>query len=110
MLGGEPPLRGASPRATMAKQVTEKARPLRVLRPDAPSGFERVLERALAKDPAQRYQSIAEFCDALTRARLEPTRPFMATLPTHAVLPFGNSSPHPDNEHLSDGIPDQSTN
>src|SRR5881392_3659931 len=110
MLGGEPPLRGASPRATMAKQVTEKARPLRVLRPDAPSGFERVLERALAKDPAQRYQSIAEFCDALTRARLEPTRPFMATMRTIAVLPFVNSSPDPDNEYLSDGITDELIN
>ena len=110
MLGGEPPLRGASPRATMAKQVTEKARPLRVLRPDAPSGFERVLERALAKDPAQRYPSIAEFCDALTRARLEPTRPFMATMRTIAVLPFVNSSPDPDNEYLSDGITDELIN
>src|SRR5438045_5321392 len=96
MLAGEPPFRGSSPRATMAKQVTEKARPLRVLRPDAPSGFERVMEKALAKDPAQRYQSIAEFCDALTRARLEPTRPFMATMRTIAVLPFVHSRPDPD--------------
>ncbi len=51
-LAGEPPFRGATPRATMAKQVTERARPLRALRPDAPSGFERVLEKALAKDPS----------------------------------------------------------
>src|SRR5438477_1040913 len=36
MLAGEPPFRGSSPRATMAKQVTERARPLRALRPDAP--------------------------------------------------------------------------
>src|SRR2546429_5708635 len=110
MIAGEPPFKGATPRATMAKQVTEKARPLRVLRPDAPSGFERVLERALAKDPAQRYQSVAEFCDALTRARLEPTRPFMATMRTIAVLPFVNSSPDPDNEYLSDGITDELIN
>src|SRR5215208_509207 len=32
MLAGEPPLKGSSPRATMAKQVTEKPRPLRSLR------------------------------------------------------------------------------
>src|SRR5207249_2316308 len=49
MVAGEPPLKGASPRATMAKQVTERARPLRLLRPDAPAGFERVLERAVRR-------------------------------------------------------------
>src|SRR3954453_21419647 len=74
MLAGEPPFRGDSPRATMAKQVTEKSRPLRLLRPDAPVAFERILEKALAKDPAARYQTILEFCDALTRAKKEPNR------------------------------------
>src|SRR6202171_4293420 len=71
MVAGEPPLKGATPRATMAKQVTEEARALRILRPDAPAGFERVLEKALAKDPLERYPTVVEFCDALRRARLE---------------------------------------
>ena len=110
MLAGEPPLKGATPRATMAKQVTEKARPLRILRPDAPAGFERVLEKALAKDPLQRFPSIVDFSDALTRARLEPNRPFVAATRTIAVLPFVNSSPDPDNEYLSDGITDELIN
>ena len=110
MLAGEPPFKGATPRATMAKQVTERARPLRTLRPDAPAGFERVLEKALAKDPVQRFPTIVEFCGALTRARLEPNRPFAATTRTIAVLPFVNSSPDPDNEYLSDGITDELIN
>ncbi len=110
MLAGEPPFRGATPRATMAKQVTEKARPLRTLRPDAPAGFERVLEKALAKDPAQRFPTIADFCDALSRARSEPNRPFAMTTRTIAVLPFVNASPDPDNEYLSDGITDELIN
>jgi len=110
MVAGEPPFKGPTPRATMAKQVTEKARPLRVLRPDAPSGFERVLEKALAKDPLQRFPSVVDFCDALTRARLETSRPFSATTRTIAVLPFVNSSPDPDNEYLSDGITDELIN
>lgn len=110
MIAGEPPLRGATPRATMAKQVTERARPVRALRPDAPAGFERVLEKALAKDPAERYPTIAEFCDALTRARSEPSRPFTMTARSIAVLPFVNSSPDPDNEYLSDGITDELIN
>jgi len=110
MLAGQPPLKGATPRATMAKQVTEKARPVRTLRPDAPAGFERVLERALAKNPAQRFSSIVQFCDALSHARSEPNRPFIGTTRTIAVLPFVNSSPDPDNEYLSDGITDELIN
>ncbi|MFL5530348.1 MAG: protein kinase domain-containing protein [Gemmatimonadaceae bacterium] len=110
MLAGEPPLKGATPRATMAKQVTERPRPLRSLRPDAPLGFERVLERALAKDPSQRYASVVEFCNALDTARSEPNRPFVMTTRTIAVLPFVNSSPDPDNEYLSDGITDELIN
>jgi serine/threonine protein kinase/Tfp pilus assembly protein PilF len=110
MLAGEPPFRGTSARATMAKQVTERARPLRTLRPDAPSGFEKVLEKALAKDPSQRFASIMEFCGALNRARSEPNRPFAMTTRTIAVLPFVNASPDPDNEYLSDGITDELIN
>src|SRR3954464_558423 len=110
MLAGEPPLAGGTARATMAKQVTERPRPLRALRPDAPAGFERVLEKALAKNPAERFTTIAEFCDALNRARTEPTRPFTMTTRTIAVLPFVNSSPDPDNEYLSDGITDELIN
>ena len=110
MLAGEPPFRGTSARATMAKQVTERARPLRTLRPDAPSGFERVLEKALAKNPAERFASITEFCNALDRARSEPNRAFAMTTRTIAVLPFVNASPDPDNEYLSDGITDELIN
>jgi serine/threonine protein kinase/tetratricopeptide (TPR) repeat protein len=110
MLAGQPPFKGATPRATMAKQVTEKVRPVRTLRPDAPAGFERVLERALAKNPAERFSTIVQFCDALSHARSEPNRPFAATTRTIAVLPFVNSSPDPDNEYLSDGITDELIN
>jgi serine/threonine-protein kinase len=110
MAAGEPPFKGTSARATMAKQVTERARPLRTLRPDAPSGFERVLEKALAKDPAQRYSTVVEFCEALDHARSEPNRPFAMTTRTIAVLPFVNASPDPDNEYLSDGITDELIN
>jgi serine/threonine-protein kinase len=107
MLAGEPPFRGASARATMAKQVTEKPRPLRSLRPDVSPGIEHVLLKALAKDPAQRYTTITEFTAALEQGRKETGRRFATTTRTIAVLPFINASPDPDNEYLSDGITDE---
>jgi serine/threonine-protein kinase len=105
MLAGEPPLRGGSPRSTMARQVTEIPRPVRALRPDASVAAESVLARALAKDPAYRYATVAEFSTALA-ADLPVIHPIDAAR-SIAVLPFVNASPDPENEYLSDGITDE---
>ncbi len=105
MLVGEPPLRGTGPRATMAKQVTETPRPVRVLRPDVPLHVERALERALAKEPNRRFANLAEFLSAL-----QGEGPEGGAVPASrsvAVLPFVNASAEPDNEYLSDGITDE---
>jgi len=47
MLAGEPPLKAAGPRATMARHIAEVPRSVRALRPDAPPTVERALARAL---------------------------------------------------------------
>jgi serine/threonine protein kinase len=39
----------------MVKHATQAPKPLRDLSPDAPEGLQQVLDRMLAKDPAQRY-------------------------------------------------------
>jgi len=106
MLAGEPPLRGSGARATMAKQVTEVPRPVRALRPDAPIAVEQALARALAKDPAERFASAADFTAAL-HAEGPGARPAPAVTRSVAVLPFVNASPDADNEYLSDGITDE---
>ena len=106
MLAGEPPFRTASARATMARQVTETPRQLRTLRPEAPAGVERALVRALAKDPKERFASVAEFVAALT-AEKEATHSPSHAGRSVAVLPFVNASPDPENEYLSDGITDE---
>ena len=106
MLAGAPPLVGSGARATMAKQVTEAPRPVRALRPEVPAAVERALEKALAKDPLERFSSVAEFTDAL-QAEGPAGPPSPATTRSIAVLPFVNSSPDPENEYLSDGITDE---
>jgi len=105
MLAGEPPLRGAGARATMAKHVTETPRPVRALRPEVPAGAEGALARALAKDPAERFASVAAFVAALEAEG--PVRPSPTATRSVAVLPFVNASPDAENEYLSDGITDE---
>jgi serine/threonine-protein kinase len=105
MLAGEAPLKGAGPRETMARHISETPGPLRAVRPEVPSRVERALARALARDPADRYPTVAELVAALEDESAVPFTP--ASAPTIAVLPFVNSSPDPDSEYLSDGITDE---
>ncbi|HLA13539.1 MAG TPA: serine/threonine-protein kinase, partial [Gemmatimonadaceae bacterium] len=110
MLCGEPPFRGGSARSIMARQVTERPRSCRTLRPDVPGGIDEVLTKALAKDPAQRYAAVTEFVTALEEAKSTPRSRRRIITRTIAVLPFVNASPDPDNEYLSDGITDELIN
>jgi serine/threonine-protein kinase len=107
MLAGEPPFRSDSTRTTIARQVTEMPRSLRALRPDAPTGLERALSRALAKDPRQRFQRASDFIAALHEEASPGAGAAPARTRSIAVLPFVNASPDPDTEYLSDGITDE---
>lgn len=107
MLAGTPPIRGDTPRATMARQVTEIPRPVRAARPEVPTVVEDALARALAKDPAIRYRSVAEFVASLEADAPVDDRRFDANARSIAVLPFVNASPDPENDYLSDGITDE---
>jgi tRNA A-37 threonylcarbamoyl transferase component Bud32 len=68
MLAGQPPFRGDSPLATLALQVNAPLPKLRAINPAVPEAVEAMIERALAKDPAQRYPNAAEFRTALQAA------------------------------------------
>jgi serine/threonine protein kinase len=64
-LTGRPPFPDTNIMAQMLKHATEKPAPLYDFLPDVPAGLQNVLDRFLAKDPAQRYQTPAEAADAL---------------------------------------------
>ena len=57
LLVGRPPFIGPSPVSVAYMHVTEPPAPPSAHRPDLPPALEAVSLRALAKDPAQRYQS-----------------------------------------------------
>jgi serine/threonine-protein kinase len=105
MLTGAPPFTGDTGRAVMARHVTSTPKALRAIRPDVPGALDAAMERALAKDPKDRFPSVAEFVAAVQAGGPAP-RP-AAVDRCVAVLPFINASPDPDNEYLSDGITDE---
>ena len=68
MLAGEPPFTGHSVQAIVAKVMTERPVPLRTIRDTVPQNIEHAVMTALAKIPADRFSTAAEFAAALTNA------------------------------------------
>jgi serine/threonine-protein kinase len=68
MLAGEPPFEAENHLALLRKHVEVPPSPLRRVRKDVPAWLEAVVMRAIAKDPAQRFQTPAEMLAALATA------------------------------------------
>ena len=65
MLAGRPPFEGDSELAVLAQQMTAPPPRLPPERTDVPAAVERVVHRALEKDPAARYQTATQLCQEL---------------------------------------------
>jgi eukaryotic-like serine/threonine-protein kinase len=68
MLAGQPPFVGATAQQLLARHAIDPIPPLRTVRDTVPAGVEQSVTRALAKVPADRFATAADFADALTRA------------------------------------------
>lgn len=75
MLAGEPPYTGPTAQAIIAKRFSEPIPKLSTLRV-VPLGVELAVTRALARSPADRYRTVAEFAAALTRPAT-PAKPLL---------------------------------
>ena len=67
-LTGRPPYTGPTPLSVLRATDLGVYTPLRQAAPDCPPAIAEVIERAMARDPAQRFASAAEFATALRRA------------------------------------------
>jgi serine/threonine-protein kinase len=65
MLTGEPPFTGATVQAIVAKVMSERPTPIRTVRDTVPEPVEDAVLTALAKLPADRFATPAEFASAL---------------------------------------------
>ncbi|MFQ5512152.1 MAG: protein kinase [Candidatus Krumholzibacteriia bacterium] len=68
-LAGEPPFKGGFSEAVLYSILHEPPAPLAARRSDVPEELERIVMKALTKDPAQRYQTVGELVSDLTVLR-----------------------------------------
>ena len=66
MLAGEPPHTGSTMQAVIARVLTEEPRSVRATRASIPQRVADALERALAKLPADRFDTAHQFAEALS--------------------------------------------
>ncbi len=72
LLTGSVPFSGSNPFAVMTKQLNEAPPPLRMFRPDLSLALQEVINKALAKNPADRYQSATALAADLRAAVAAP--------------------------------------
>jgi serine/threonine-protein kinase len=68
LLTGRLPFRGASMTELMFVIANEPHQPVTAVRPDLPADLDSVIDRALAKEPSERYARGADMADALRAA------------------------------------------
>jgi serine/threonine-protein kinase len=88
MLSGKPPFQGPTPQATLMMRFMGPPRPLRPM-VQIEERVEAAIVRALAKDPAERYATAAEFADALAGRETLPPATTSARGPANAPAKKG---------------------
>jgi serine/threonine-protein kinase len=68
MLGGQPPF-GSGGREVLTRALTGRPSPLRNARPDVPQGLEQIVNTALARKPADRFNTASELAATLDEYR-----------------------------------------
>jgi serine/threonine protein kinase/Tfp pilus assembly protein PilF len=108
MLTGRMPFQAANSLALLHAMMTSDAPSVRGAKADIPVSLEKVVHRALARNPGERYQTMRELLRELegaTSARAAQPEGWVER--SIAVLPLINISPNPENEYICDGLAEE---
>jgi len=114
MISGELPFKGDNDIALIYSIVNEIPAPISQYVENIPANIDYALQKALQKNPAERYQTVSEFLGDLgdqsgkkefNTVRLAPVQ--TDTIQSIAVLPFNDMSPDKDQEYFCDGLAEE---
>jgi non-specific serine/threonine protein kinase len=123
MIVGLPPFAGRTAQVIMARHMMDPVPPMHSARPTVPQRLEHAVQRALAKVPGDRYDSLAQFATELaeieaegrlevgTRSASAPRSSAVSRVapyrPGILVLPFLNLSTTSGDDFLGSGLTDE---
>jgi len=116
LLAGRTPFKRANDAATLHAIIHDTPEPIARYKADATPELQRIVTKALAKRPDERYQSAADFAAdlmAIVRSLSSPDRTTGSIAigkPSIAVLPFTNMSRDEENEFFADGLAEELLN
>jgi serine/threonine protein kinase/tetratricopeptide (TPR) repeat protein len=114
MLTGRLPFAGQTEQAISFGIVYTQPEPVTALRSGLPVELDRIVAKALAKSPEERYQNPADvIVDLRSAATSRPTAHVgnvSQSQPSIAVLPFANMSADKENEYFGDGLAEEIIN
>lgn len=93
VLAGRPPLEGPSASATMVNQTAKKPTPLHQVRPGIPVALAKVVHKALAKNPANRFSSCNEFAENVIEAGIDANSSSVSSASNASAATLVQSSP-----------------
>jgi serine/threonine protein kinase len=112
MLAGFNPFAAEYEYAVLYRVLNENPEPLTTCRQGVSPALQTTVEKALQKDPVERYPSASALLEDLTRAESGgenlPSGP--KRIASIAVLPFEDMSPARDQEYFCDGIAEEIIN
>ena len=116
MATGERPFLGRTPLELGSSILRDTPTPVTELRPELPTGLQRIVDRCLSKEPIERYVSAQELGHALELLRRQMSSGSLGAVTdavgeaSIAVLPFTNMSADPENEFFADGLTEEIIN
>ncbi len=88
MLAGQAPFTGPTAESLIHQHLAAEPRPITQIRPAVPAELAGVVQRALAKNPADRFNPVAQFSEALQqRAVVSPHPSALSSSPARRWIP-----------------------